>query len=129
MDHRGQNLIASFFYDLEQIQSVIFNESSIDESESEIFHKSINTNKEKDTIYETEDEETLVTDNPVINEPRYFNIFECGKNLLNKLDAKRKQECTATSKDKYYRENFNTLTYYNESKNTPFPREYLRRNM
>ena len=28
---------------------------------------------------ETENEEPLVTDNPVINEPSYFNPFKCVK--------------------------------------------------
>ena len=44
----------------------------MEESESENVHKSINTNKEKDTIDETEHEEPLVTDNPGTNEPSYF---------------------------------------------------------
>ena len=59
----------------------------MEESESENVHKSINTNKEKDAIDETEHGEPLVKDNPVINEPRYFNLFKCSKNLLNRLDV------------------------------------------
>ena len=42
----------------------------------------------------------MVTDNPVFKEPRYFNIFECGKNLLKKLDVICKQACVATSRYK-----------------------------
>ena len=52
--------------DKRKLESVIFDESSMKESESEIIHKSINTNKEKYAIDETEDEKPLVTDNPVI---------------------------------------------------------------
>ena len=52
----------------------------------------------------------MVTNNQVINEPIYFNLFECGKNLLNKLDATCKGACMATSRDKYYKEMFKTLT-------------------
>ena len=36
---------------------------------------------------EIEHEEPLVTDNPVINGPIYFNLFECGKNILSRLDS------------------------------------------
>ena len=56
-------------------ESVIVNESSTEDSKSEIVHKSINTNKEKYAIDETEDEEPLVTDNPVINELSYSNLL------------------------------------------------------
>ena len=68
-------------------KSVIVDERSTEESESESVHKSINTNKEKYAIDETEHEEPLVKDNPVIDEPIYFNLFKCGNNILNKLDA------------------------------------------
>ena len=56
-------------------------------------HESINTNREKDAIDETEDEESLVTYNPVINETRYFNLFECAKNLL-KILIPRANNCS-----------------------------------
>ena len=46
---------------------IIVDESYTEESESEIVHKSISINKEKDVIDKTEDEEPLVTDNLVIN--------------------------------------------------------------
>ena len=36
---------------------------------------------------ETEHEEPLVTDNPVVKEPNYFNPFKCGRNILNRIDA------------------------------------------
>ena len=81
-------------------KSVIVHEISTEESKSESIHKSINTNKKKGAIDETEDEEPLVTDNPVINDPSYFNLFECGKNFLNKLDATCERACMENSRDK-----------------------------
>ena len=68
-------------------ENVIINQSYTEESESKSVHKIINTNKEKYAIDKTEDEEPSVIDNPVINELRYFNLFECGKNFLNKIDS------------------------------------------
>ena len=61
----------------------------------------------------------MVTDNPVINEPRYFNLLECGRNILNRIDATCKQACMATSRDRFYKEDFNTLTDYNDRNNKP----------
>ena len=67
--------------------------------------------KKNDAIDETEHAEPTITDNPVINEPSYFNLFKCGKNILNRLDATRKRACMETSRDMYYTEIFRTLTY------------------
>ena len=100
-------------------ERVIVNESSTDESESKIVHKGINTNKVKYEIDETEDEEPLVTDNQDINEPSYFNLFQCGKKILKNLDSVCERSCMANSKNNYYTEIFNTLTDYNERNNTP----------
>ena len=82
-------------------------------------HKSINTNKVKDATDETDYEEPSVIDNPVINEPSYFNPFECGKNFLNDFDATCERACMETSNNKYYTEMFNTLTDNNDHNNTP----------
>ena len=90
--------------DKSESERVVVNEIFTEESESEIIHKNINTNKEKDAIDETEDEEPLVTDNPVIEEPSYFNLFECGKKILNNIDATFEWACMATSNIKYYTE-------------------------
>ena len=60
----------------------------------------------------------MVIDITVINKPRYFKLFECGKNILNRLDATRNQACIATSRDRYYTEMFKTITDYNEHNNT-----------
>ena len=47
----------------------------MENGEPESFHKSIKKNKEKYAIDETEDEEPLIKDNPVINEPRYLTYL------------------------------------------------------
>ena len=112
----GENLLQFFSTNERESESVIVDEISTEEIESEIIHKSINTNKETYAIDKTEHEEPSVKYDSVINEPRYFNLFECG---LNRLDATCKRACIATSRDKYYTEMFNTLTYYNDRNNTP----------
>ena len=52
----------------------------------------------KDAKNETEYEEYSVTDEV----PSYFNIFECVRNILNRLDVTYEQACMAPAKDKYY---------------------------
>ena len=51
-------------------------------------------------------EEPMVMYDRVVKEPRYFSLFKCGMNLLNKLDATCKRVCKrafmATPRDKYY---------------------------
>ena len=61
----------------------------------------------------------LVIDKPVINEVRYFNLFYCGRNILNGIDATSKWVCMPTSIYRYYTEMFKTLTDYNDRNNTP----------
>ena len=56
-------------------ESVIVNESYTEESKLESVQKSINKNEEKDEIDETLHKEPLLTNNLVINDPRYFNLF------------------------------------------------------
>ena len=75
--------------DEDKLKIIIAGEISTEESESECSHKSIN--KEKDAKNEEDNEEPTVTDNPVVKEPGYFNIFACGNNLLNKIDATYEQ--------------------------------------
>ena len=66
-----------------------------------------------------------MTDNLVTNRLRYFNLFKCGKNILNRLDATYKQACVSTSREIYYTEIYNTLPDYNERKNTPLWNEKI----
>ena len=70
-----ETLLQVYYTDRRKSKIIIVNESSTGESESECFHKSVN--KEKDAKNEVYHEEPLVTDNPVVKEPSYFNIFEC----------------------------------------------------
>ena len=114
-----------YTYNIES-EIVIVIESSTEESEPKSVRKSFNTNKVKDTIGKTEDEEISVTDNPVINYPRYFNLFECGKNFLNNIDYTCERACMATSKDKYYTEMCNTLSDYNDRNNMPLSNAKIR---
>ena len=67
----------------------------------------------------------MVTDNPVINEPSYFNLFECGKNNLNMFDATCERVCMVTSRDRYYTEMYRTLAYYGGCNNTPLSNEKI----
>ena len=48
-------------------------------------HKIVN--KEKYANNEADHEEHTVTDDSVVKETSFFNIFKCGNNPLNKLDA------------------------------------------
>ena len=46
---------------------------------------------------------------PVVKEPNYVNIFECGKNHLGKLDTTCKRACMETPIYKYCTEFFSTV--------------------
>ena len=121
-----KNLSQVCFTDKSEPERVIANKSSTEERESERIHKSINKNEVKYAIGETEYEEPLITDNPVINESSYFNLSECGKNFLNNIDATYEWMCMATLKGKYYSDICNTLTGYNDRKNTPLSNANIR---
>ena len=59
--------------------------STTEESESECTHKSVN--KKIYTKSEADNEEPLITEDPVVKRPRYFNLIGYGRNLFNKLDT------------------------------------------
>ena len=109
--------------DEEESKIIIVYESSIEERESERVHKIVN--KEKDAKDEVYHEEPMVTDGPVVKEPSYFNIFLCGKNILNKLYATCKRACMATPRDKYYTELFRTITDSNDRNSAPLFNEKI----
>ena len=75
--------------------------------------------KQKKANNEADHEEPTVTDDPVVKEPSYFDILECGKNILNRLDSTREKSCMATPRDKYYMEIYDTLFDYNECNDAP----------
>ena len=64
-------------------------------------------------------------DTIVVKEPIYFNIFECGKDFLNRLDATCERVCKATQIDKYYTKMYETLVYYNYRKDAPLSNEKI----
>ena len=55
----------------------------------------------------------------------YFNIFKCGRNILNILDVTYEQVCMATPKDKYYTKLLENLVYYNDHHNAPLSNDKL----
>ena len=81
-----KNLLQVCYTDKFESEKIIVQNVSTEERELESVHKSINTNEEKYEIYKTEDEEPFITDNPVIKYLRYFYLFDCGKNILNRID-------------------------------------------
>ena len=103
-------------------KSINADESSTEDIESECVHKSVH--KEKYAKNEAEHEKNLVTDNPVIKEPSYFNILKFGKNLLNKLDATCKR-----SREKYYTGLLRTTTDCNSRSNTPLSNKKIQKAM
>ena len=110
--------------DDEESKRIFVHESSTEENESECVHKSVN--KWKDANNEASNEEPKVTNDPFIKEPSYFNIFGCGKNILNKLDATCKRVCMATPWDKYDTEFFSTITDCNDRNGAPFSNDKIR---
>ena len=49
----------------------------------------------------------------------YFNIYECGRNLLDQLDVTYQQAFMATPKDKYYNAFLDILVKYNYLRGVP----------
>ena len=80
----------------------------VSESECDIVHETLSQNNSADVpdnvITELKDDEHK---EPSVTEKvtNYFNIFECGRNLLDKLDVTYQQAFMATSaQDEYYRD-------------------------
>ena len=85
-----------------------------------------NRKQRKDVNNESKHEEPSVMYNPVVKEPIYFKIFECGKNILNSLDAACKRACMATSRDKYYTKMYKNLIDYNDRNDATYSNENIR---
>ena len=108
----------------DESKSIIDDEIYTEESESECVHKNVSI--EKDANNEAEYEEPMVTFDPIVfKEPIYFNIFKCGKNILNRLDTTFKRVYMATPRDKYYTDFFRTITYFNDRNGAPFSNEKI----
>ena len=101
-------------------KGIIVNKCFTEEDESECFQKNIN--KQKDANNKANYEEYSVTDEV----PSYFNIFECGRNILNRLDVMNERACMATPKDKDCTKFLETLVDYNDHHNAPLYNEKLR---
>ena len=56
----------------------------------------------------------------------YFNIFDCGRNLLSRIDVTHERAWMATTKEKYYTMMLENLVDYNDRNNAPFSNEKLR---
>ena len=68
--------------------------------------------QKKDAKNEAEYEESSVTDEVL----SYLNIFECGRNILNRLDLKYERACMAK---KNYTKLLETVIDYNDHQNAP----------
>ena len=58
--------------------------------------------------------------------PSYFNIFECGKNLLNRLDMIYERAWMATQEYEYYTNMLETIIEHNDRHNVSLSNEKLR---
>ena len=81
--------------------------------------RSKNINKQKDAKNETEYEESSVTDEV----PSYFNIFKCGRNILNILDVKYEQAYITTQEEEYHMNMLENMIEYNYRIKTPISKE------
>ena len=106
--------------DKDKLKGFIVDKISTEEDESDCVHKNIN--KEKDAKNEADYEESSIT----YEVPSYFNIFECDRNILNRLDVTYERECMATTKDKYNTKFLETLAEYNIHHNAPLSNGKLR---
>ena len=58
--------------------------------------------------------------------PSYFNILECGMNLLNRLDVTYERACMVTQKEEYYTNTLETIIDHDDCHNVAFSNEKLR---
>ena len=57
----------------------------------------------------------------------YFKIYECGRNLLDRLDVKYKRAFMATPKDKYYNALVYTIVKDNNPRGKPLSNEKIQK--
>ena len=55
----------------------------------------------------------------------YFNIYECGRNILYRLDVTYQRALMATPKDKYYNTLLDTLVKYNNLRGEPLSNDKI----
>ena len=56
----------------------------------------------------------------------YFNIFDCGRNLLDQLDVTYQRAFMSTPQDEYYKEMLKNLIKVNNHEGEPLSNEKLR---
>ena len=59
----------------------------------------------------------------------YFNIFKCGRNILDRLDVTYQRAFMATPQDKYYNALLNTLFKDNNCKVAPLYNDKIRQEL
>ena len=106
----------SWSTDKDESKSIIVNKFSTEEDESECV-----INKQKDSNNETEYEESSVTYYVLI----YSNVFECGRNVFNRIIMSYEQVCMANPRDNYYTKMLETLIYHNDCCNGPISSEKI----
>ena len=74
--------------------------------------------RKKDAEYE---ESSVTKEMPI-----YFNIFECGGNILDIIDVTYERACMATPKDKYYTKLLKTLVDDNNRNGSPLSNENIK---
>ena len=106
------------------------NSMEVSKSDRNIVKKTLLQNKsvdvQKNTITELKDEEHK--ENSVTQKvTSHFNIFECGRNLLDQLDVTYQQAFMATPKDKYYNAFLNTLVKDNYIRGEPLSNQNIQK--
>ena len=59
----------------------------------------------------------------------YFNVHDCGRNILEQLDVTYKQAFMATPKDKYYNAFLVTLFKDNNIRGEPFSNQNIQKSV
>ena len=89
-----ETLLENNSKDVRKSEHNIVNETSLQNNSTEV---------PENTITELKDEEHR---EPSVTQKvkSYFNIFECGRNLLDQLDVTYQQSFMATSEEEYYKD-------------------------
>ena len=104
------------------------NSKDVSKSERNIVNETLSQNNSADvpenTITELKDEEHK---EPSVTEKvtSYFNIYECGRNLLEWLDLMYQWAFMATPKDKYYNALLDNLVKDNNIRCIPLFNQYI----
>ena len=102
--------------------------TDVRKSERNTVNKTLSQNNYADvsenTITELKDEEHK---EPSVTEKvkSYFNIYECGRNLLERLDVTYKRAFMATPKEKYYNALMDNLVKDNNLRGEPLSNEKI----